>query len=124
MPTFTRGATSLYYEAHGSGYPLLVFAPGGMHSRIELLARSPYHPVTELSEQFRVIVMDQRNTGASRAPISATDGWHSYTDDHLALLDELHIERCHLLGVCIGGAFALSLIAAAPQRVSAAVLQQ
>jgi pimeloyl-ACP methyl ester carboxylesterase len=124
MPTFTRGATSIYYEEHGTGHPLLVFAPGGMQSRIELLARSPYHPVQELSGEFRVITMDQRNAGASRAPISAEDGWHSYTDDHLALLDELKIERCHLLGVCIGGAFALSLIAAAPERVSAAVLQQ
>ena len=124
MPTFTRGATSIYYEEQGSGHPLLVFAPGGMRSAIELLARSPYHPVKELSGEFRVITMDQRNAGASRAPISAADGWHSYTDDHLALLDELEIERCHVLGVCIGGAFVLSLLAAAPERVSAAVLQQ
>jgi pimeloyl-ACP methyl ester carboxylesterase len=124
MPTFTRGATSIYYEEHGTGQPLLVFAPGGMQSRIELLARSPYHPVHELAGKFRVVTMDQRNAGGSRAPISAEDGWHSYTDDHLALLDELKIGRCHLLGLCIGGAFALSLIAAAPERVSAAVLQQ
>ncbi len=124
MPTFTRDATSIYYEEHGSGYPLLVFAPGGMRSAIEVLARSPYHPVKELADEFRVITMDQRNAGASRAPISASDGWHSYTDDHLALLDELKIERCHVLGMCIGGAFVLSLLAAAPERVSAAVLQQ
>ena len=75
MPTFTRGATSIYYEEQGSGHPLLVFAPGGMRSAIELLARSPYHPVKELSGEFRVITMDQRNAGASRAPISAADGW-------------------------------------------------
>ncbi len=103
---------------------MLVFAPGGMQSRIELLVRSPYHPVQELAGEFRVITMDQRNAGGSRAPVNAEDGWHSYTDDHLALLDELKVERCHVLGVCIGGAFALSLIAAAPERVSAAVLQQ
>jgi len=124
MPTLTRGATSIYYEEHGSGQPLLVFAPGGMRSAIELLVRSAYHPVKELAGQFRVITMDQRNAGASRAPISASHGWHSYTEDHLALLDELKIERCHVLGVCIGGAFVLSLLAAAPERVSAAVLQQ
>jgi pimeloyl-ACP methyl ester carboxylesterase len=124
MPSFTRGETSIYYEEHGSGPPLLVFAPGGMLSRIELLSRSPYHPVSALADAFRVITMDQRNAGASRAPVSAQDGWHSYTDDHLALLDELEIERCHVLGVCIGGAFALSLIATAPERVRSAVLQQ
>ena len=124
MPVFTRAATSIYYEVYGSGQPVLVFAPGGMRSSIELLARSPYHPVSELAEQFQVIVMDQRNAGASRAPICAEDGWHSYTGDQLALLDELRLERCHLLGICIGGAFALSLMAAAPGRIGAAVLQQ
>ncbi|HEY3669247.1 MAG TPA: alpha/beta hydrolase [Polyangiaceae bacterium] len=124
MPSFTRGDTSIYYEEHGSGPPLLVFAPGGMQSRIELLTRSPYHPVIALSDAFRVITMDQRNAGASHAPVSAGDGWHSYTDDHLALLDELKIDRCHVLGMCVGGAFALSLTVAAPERVRCAVLQQ
>jgi pimeloyl-ACP methyl ester carboxylesterase len=68
--------------------------------------------------------MDQRNAGSSRAPVTATDGWHSYTDDQLALLDELGIEHCQVLGMCIGGTFALSLIARAPERISSAVLQQ
>ena len=124
MPTFTRGATEIYYEVHGSGHPLLLFAPGGMRSTISLWERPPYHAVHEFSGEFRVIAMDQRNAGASRAPVTAGDGWHSYTEDHLALLDELGVERCHLLGGCIGGAFALSLMARAPERVSAAILQQ
>jgi len=84
----------------------------------------PFHPVRELAPHFRVIAMDQRNAGASRAKVSAADGWHTFTDDHLALLDELGIERCHLLGACIGSAFALALIARAPSRVGAAVLAQ
>ena len=124
MPTFTRGEIALHYEVHGSGHPLLLLAPGGMRSSIAFWERQPFHPVTELADQFRVIAMDQRNAGASRAPISAADGWHTYTDDHLALLDELGVERCHLHGGCIGGSFALSLLARAPERVTAAVLQQ
>ena len=32
MPTFERGDVSIYYEEYGSGYPLLLFAPGGMRS--------------------------------------------------------------------------------------------
>jgi pimeloyl-ACP methyl ester carboxylesterase len=42
----------------------------------------------------------------------------------VALLDHLGIERCHALGGCIGGAFALSLLTVAPSRVTAAVLLQ
>jgi pimeloyl-ACP methyl ester carboxylesterase len=124
MPIFTRGATHIYYEVHGSGHPLLLFAPGGMRSTIALWERPPYHAVHEFSGEFMVIAMDQRNAGGSRAPVTASDGWQSYTEDHLALLDELKLERCHVLGGCIGGAFALSLIAKAPERVTAAILQQ
>lgn len=124
MPTLRRGEITIEYEVHGSGYPLLLLAPGGMRSQTAFWNRAPFHPIREFSSQYRVISMDQRNAGASRAPITAADGWHSYAEDQLALLDELKIERCHLHGGCIGGAFALSLIARAPERVSAAVLQQ
>jgi pimeloyl-ACP methyl ester carboxylesterase len=69
--------------------------------------------------------MDQRNAGGqSRGPITAQDGWHSYTGDHIALLDHLRIGRCHLYGQCIGGSFILSLLKAQPERVASAVLAQ
>jgi len=124
MPTLRRGEVSIEYEVHGNGQPLLLLAPGGMRSSAAIWQRAPFHPVSEFAAQYRVIAMDQRNAGGSRAPITAADGWHSYAEDQLALLDELEVERCHLLGGCIGGAFALSLIERAPERVSAAVLQQ
>ncbi|MES1173488.1 MAG: alpha/beta hydrolase [Myxococcales bacterium] len=124
MPTFTRNDTTIVYEVHGEGPTLLLFAPGGMRSATAIWGRAPYNPITEFASQFRVITMDQRNAGASRAPVTSEDGWHTYTDDHLALLDELGVERCQLLGMCIGCTFALGVIARAPERVSAAVLQQ
>jgi len=124
MPTLRRGEITIEYEVHGSGYPLLLLAPGGMRSATAFWNRAPFQPIREFSSQYRVITMDQRNAGASRAPITAADGWYSYAADQLALLDELNVERCHVHGGCIGGAFALSLIARAPERVSAAVLQQ
>jgi pimeloyl-ACP methyl ester carboxylesterase len=124
MPTLTRGDTTIHYELHGSGYPVLLFAPGGMRSSIKWWEKAPFHPVRELAGQHSLIAMDQRNAGHSRAPVTASDGWPTYASDHLAVLDHLGIERCHLLGGCIGGAFALRLIATAPGRVSAAVLQQ
>lgn len=124
MPTFQRGAVSIHYEEFGRGFPVLLLAPGGMRSSIEFWKRSPYEPVKALADQFRLIAMDQRNAGRSTAPIRASDGWHVYAEDQLRLLDHLKIERCHALGNCIGGAFALSLIEAAPDRIAGAVLQQ
>jgi pimeloyl-ACP methyl ester carboxylesterase len=123
MPTFERNGTSLYFEEFGSGYPLLLFAPGGMRSAIDFWHRSPFDPTREFAGDFRVIAMDQRNAGRSRAPISARDGWHTYTGDHLALLDHLKVERCHVMGGCIGSSYCLNIARTAPDRISAAVLQ-
>jgi pimeloyl-ACP methyl ester carboxylesterase len=69
--------------------------------------------------------MDQRNAGGrSRGPITAQDGWDTYTADHIALLDHLKIDRCHLYGQCIGGSFILNLLKVQPDRVASAVLAQ
>src|SRR5579863_4956483 len=123
MPVFERAGVSLYYEEYGSGYPLLLFAPGGMRSSIDFWRHSPFDPTAELAQDFRVIAMDQRNAGRSRAPISAADGWETYAADHLALLDHLGARRAHVLGGCIGSSYCLGLCRRAPDRVSAAVLQ-
>ncbi len=88
-------------------------------------ALSADQPDSEIVDNFRVIAMDQRNAGGqSRAPITARDGWDSYTKDHIALLDHLRIDRCHLYGQCIGGSFILNLMKKQPERVAAAVLAQ
>ncbi|MCH9675219.1 MAG: alpha/beta hydrolase [Gammaproteobacteria bacterium] len=124
MAIFQHQQTKLYYEVHGSGFPILLFAPGGMHSQIGFWRSSPWDPIETLASEFTVIAMDQRNAGNSTAPIQATDGWDTYTADHIALLDHLGIDRCHTIGGCIGGPYCLGLMAEQPQRVSAAIIQQ
>ena len=123
MAIYERAGVSLYYEEFGSGYPLLLFAPGGMRSAIDFWHRSPFDPTVDLATSFRVIAMDQRNAGRSRGPVSASDSWSTYTADHLALLDHLGIQRCHVMGGCIGSTYCLSIIKEAPERISAAILQ-
>ena len=49
MPVFERAGVSLYYEEYGSGYPLLLFAPGGMRSSIDFWRHSPFDPTAELA---------------------------------------------------------------------------
>lgn len=127
MPTIEKNGATIYYEEHGKGFPILTFAPAGVKSTIAVWSTpsAPINPMTEFTSGYRVIVMDQRNAGGkSRAPITAKDGWHSYTADHIAVLDHLKIERCHLYGQCIGGSFIMSLIKTQPQRVASAVLAQ
>ena len=127
MPSIRHHGATVYYEEFGQGFPILTFAPAGLQSTIEVWSRpaAPINPITEFAASFRVVAMDQRNAGGrSHAPITAQDGWPTYTGDHIALLDHLRIDRCHLYGQCIGGSFILSLLKAQPERVASAVLAQ
>lgn len=124
MPIFKREDIELYYEEHGAGFPVLLISPGGMRSTVAFWQRTPWNPIEQLAPHYRVIAMDQRNAGQSVAPVRATDSWHVYTADQLALLDYLGIDRFHVAGMCIGGSYIMGLIQAAPQRVASAVVFQ
>jgi pimeloyl-ACP methyl ester carboxylesterase len=129
MPSIQSDEATIYFEEHGKadGFPVLCFAPAGLMSTIDVWNRpmSPVNPVTEFGDAFRVIVMDQRNAGGqSKAPIKATDGWDEYAADHIAILDHLGIQQCHLMGQCIGGPFIFALLQAIPDRIVSAVIAQ
>jgi pimeloyl-ACP methyl ester carboxylesterase len=124
VATFERDGAVLDYAVHGSGFPVLALAPGGMRSAAAFWERMPWNPVAELAATHRVIVMDQRNAGASTAPVTGTETWATYTADHLALLDHLGVDQFAVAGMCIGGPFVLGLLRAAPTRVARAVVLQ
>ncbi len=124
MPVFERGDVKIYYEVHGEGFPVLLLAPGGMRSSTPIWENVPYNPIEQLAPHFQVIAMDQRNAGQSTAPITGADGWGDYTDDQVALLDHLGVDRFHAAGMCIGGSFIMGLVGAVPDRIVAAVMLQ
>jgi len=124
MPLFKKGQTEIYYEISGVGYPLLLLPPGGMGATIDFWQQTPFNGPQVFSEWFRVIAIDQRNSGRSSGPIDANDPWGMYLGDHIGLLNHLGVERCHVLGCCIGASYALKMIEAAPDRITCAVLEQ
>jgi pimeloyl-ACP methyl ester carboxylesterase len=126
MPTIEHHGAQIHFEEHGQGFPILTFAPAGLRSVINVWSQpsAPIKPVADFTG-FRVIVMDQRNAGGqSNAPITARDNWDNYTADHLAVLDHLRIDKCHLYGQCIGGSFIINMLKHHPERVQSAVLAQ
>jgi pimeloyl-ACP methyl ester carboxylesterase len=130
MPMLKLADADIHYEEYGKGFPILLFGPGGMRSRIEMWhapAEGPPRAWSDwtqvLAERYRVVAMDQRNAGASKGAIAATHDWRTYAADHLALMDHLGCKQFHVLGGCIGASFCLTLAEIAPARVSAAVLQ-
>lgn len=124
MASFDNGSVSLHYDVEGDGFPVLLIAPGGMRSANELWEGMPWNPRIALSGEYQVIGMDQRNAGRSSGPVAADHGWATYTGDQLALLDHLGIDRCHVVGMCIGGPYIMGLLAAAPERFASAVALQ
>jgi pimeloyl-ACP methyl ester carboxylesterase len=125
VPTYERGDVSIYYEEHGSGFPLFLLAPGGLNSTISFWSRMPFNPLEVFADEYRVIAMDQRNAGdRSRGPLPVEDPWGGYAADQLGLMDFLGIDSFLTIGCCIGCSFILKLCALAPSRVAAGVLEQ
>jgi len=133
MPMLKRPDGEIYYEEYGpkSGFPILLFAPGGLRSNLAMWHHPKDGPQrswcdwTEVlaEEGFHVVAMDQRNAGTSRCAIEADHGWHTYAADHMALMDHVGAPRFHVLGGCIGGSYCIKAAETAPTRVVSAVLQ-
>ncbi len=110
MPTVEIGQTSLYYEEHGDGEPLLCV----MGLSADTLAWALQVPA--LSQRYRMVIFDNRDVGRS----SAAAGEYEISDmaaDALGLADHLGLESFHLLGVSMGGAIAQEMALSAPERV-------
>ena len=95
-----------------------------MRSSIQAWSAVPWNPIDELKGSFRVIAMDQRNAGRSEGTIDAKDGWHTYLQDQIGLMDHLEIDRFIVAGMCIGGPYIFKLLEKAEARVKACVVFQ
>lgn len=124
MTIYRKDDVQLTYEVHGSGFPILLIAPGGLRSERGMWSHSPMDPVALFSGQYQVISMDQRNAGESTGPIEEDHDWATYTQDQLDLMTHLGHQRFAVVGMCIGGPYILNLLQAAPDRVVASVVMQ
>ena len=88
----------------------VIWCHGGPGSRLE-----PTQVATEAAAAgFRLIGVDRPGYGLSTPwPERSIAGW---VPDGLAVLDALGVEQCIAVGVSTGGAYALALAAAAPDR--------
>lgn len=124
MAVYERDGAQIYYEVTGEGFPLLLLAPGAMHSTIAFWDRAAFNPVDAFASDFQLIAMDQRNAGNSHGPLDADDPWGMFADDQLGLLDHLGIDRFFALGCCIGCSHILHLVLKARERLVAGVMEQ
>lgn len=110
MPFVSCNGIKIYYEIHGEGMPLvLISGLGGDHffwqSSLEVL-----------SAQFKVITFDTRGIGQTDVPMESYS-LDIFANDLIALMDELQIEKAHILGFSMGGNIALTLALKYPERI-------
>jgi 3-oxoadipate enol-lactonase len=115
MPYTDAPGFRMYYEEHGSGFPLLLI--NGLGSdHFEWL-----HQIPAFEACFRVVLFDNRGTGRTEVPPGpyTTAGM---ADDAASLLRELGVSRAHVLGVSLGGMIAQEIALRHPDRVEGLVL--
>lgn len=77
--------------------------------------------VPTFADRFRVVLYDKRGHGLSDAP-PAPYNIDNHTDDLLALLDNLGIEKASFVGLSVGGMIAQRMAMRAPHRVQSITL--
>jgi pimeloyl-ACP methyl ester carboxylesterase len=115
MPTASVRGIELYYEEHGQGTPLVLVPGFGTGLWIW------YRQVPAFAERFRVISFDPRGVARSQAPDEPFT-MSDLADDLAALLEELKVERAHVLGASFGGFVAQEFALAHPERTRSLIL--
>lgn len=98
----------LNYKILGSGEPLII-----AHGLMGMLDNWQA-PARWLEPHFRVIIIDLRNHGHS--PHSADFSYDFMVNDVLELMDDLAVEKAHLLGHSMGGKVMMRLAQHFPKR--------
>lgn len=114
MPFATNQGVRTHYVVEGNGPPvMLIHAFSGNHT-----SWIGYGFVAALRDRFQLILPDMRAHGQSDGPSDpAAYGMVTLATDLIAVLDDLNIERAHVLGYSMGGQIGYTLAQSYPQRL-------
>lgn len=110
--------TELYVTQKGDGEPLIVLHGGPGLSHDYFLPH-----IEPLSEEFRLILFDQRGMGRSSVELDSDSfSMQLLIEDIEALRKELGFETIHLMGHSWGGIMAMHYAVAYPESLSSLIL--
>jgi len=115
MATFSFQGKEIFYREYGEGEPFIML--NGI-----FMSTASWAPFTSsFSARRRLILVDMFDQGRT-AKMDAEYGIALQKDLVLALLDHLELARCDMLGMSYGGEVAMTLAAAAPERIRKLIL--
>ena len=115
MPTARVGDINIYYEIHGDGEPLVLIMGTGGHIGWW------FRQVPVYSQEYRLVVFDNRGTGRSDKPdIPYT--MEMMAGDIADLLEVIDIDAAHIYGVSMGGMIAQEFALHYPEKVISLIL--
>jgi pimeloyl-ACP methyl ester carboxylesterase len=106
----------IFYRDNGSGVPVVLLHAATGSSRVW-----DYQIPVFVAAGYRVIAFDRRGWGRTEVnPAESQPG--TAAEDLRALLDQLHLDRVHVVGTAAGGFVALDFALSYPQRVRSLVV--
>lgn len=119
MPFFKIDGIDTHYEIMGDGPPLLMYSPGGFDARIEqwtdLGVYKRIRLLDHLPKKYKCILFDRRENGQSGGRVEKIT-WEHFVRQGSGLLDQLGIEKAHIMGGCMGCAPVAAFGVALPHR--------
>lgn len=110
-----NGASLFVTDTGGMGEPLLLLhgypLSGALFSRV----------VDELDDSYRVITVDHRGYGKSTTP-STVRNVGTYSDDALAVLRRMNVDKAHIAGMSMGGPIMFDMYRKQPSRFASMIL--
>lgn len=114
MPTIDANGELIFYVDEGDGPPILFIHSLGTNSYLYR------EQIAALKDSYRCIAPDCRGHGASS--YNGTFTVEDVAADHKAVLDHLGINKCHVVGLSMGGPIALCLNTKWPDIAQSMVL--
>lgn len=121
----------MMYNSHGVGFRVNMAAESANNERALLLLHgftgssetwTPFIP--HFSKRYNTITVDLIGHGLSEAPPNPEQySLERAADDMITLMDQLALNKIHLLGYSMGGRLALMIACKYPDRVSSLILE-
>lgn len=113
--SLSKGGQDIFFINEGDKEDRAVVFIGGQGTSLETFQLTEFARTMREELGLRVISVERNGFGESR--FDPNLGYADYTKEVLAVLDHLNVERFAIMAISGGGAYAVHLAAAVPDRV-------